>query len=144
MTAVEIETVTACTCPGHARVVLRDRVRVRVHANAGQSLLAEMNGMTGERASLIQIAADAVEAAGGHIASLVLHPTPDEVRAQLCVRDGGERERMVDAEPCEALLVAWRLKLPIWVDISGERARAAVPDVYRAAIESLDLDGLEP
>jgi bifunctional DNase/RNase len=147
-TPVEIQSVTACACPGHARVVLHDRVRrrsfrVRVHAEAGQALLAEMNGLTGDRAPMIQLAADADEAAGGSIASLVLEPSADDVRAQLCVRDANAGERMIDAEPCEALLVAWRLKLPVWVELpQASAAVSAVPEVYRAAIESLDLEGL--
>jgi bifunctional DNase/RNase len=145
MTSVEIQSVQACACPGHARVVLRDPAarrsfRVRVHADAGQALLAEMNGISGDRAALITMMSDAMTAAGGRLDGLVIQPVDDDIHAWLHVVDAHGRERCIDAEPCEALILAYRLRLPVWVNISGRHD--AVPEVYREVVETLDLEGL--
>lgn len=146
---VSIIGVTSCECPGHARVVLRDeaggrKLQVRVTLDAGQAMLAEMTGMASTHAGAIDLLRNAVEAAGGCIEHLTLGCR----RGQLCARLGvrsADGLAEIDADPCEGLLTACRMHIPVFVEEAGpnEIIGPDVPEIYREFVESLDLTGIE-
>jgi bifunctional DNase/RNase len=143
MTSVEIAGVRSCDCPTHAIVALREvggkrRFRLRVHSDAGQAVLAESSGLASTRAGAIDMLRDALAAAGGELAGVIVAHNEDTLSAQLIVRDTSG-EHLVHAEPCEAIVAACRLRLPVFLD---ESPAAAVPDAYRRALSDLDVSGL--
>lgn len=144
---VDIVGVTTCECPGHSRVVLRDgarnrKLQVRVSVDAGQALLAELAGIPSSRSLVIDLVRNAVEAAGGQIEQLTLGCRKGELCARLLVRSA-EGSREVEAEPCDGLLTACRMGLPVFIETTDAAGGdASVPEVYRAFVESLDLSGL--
>ncbi len=146
---VSIIGVTACECPGHARVVLRDeaggrKLQVRVNVDAGQALLAEMAGVPSTHAGAIDLLRDAVDAAGGCIEQLTIGCRRGQLCARLSVRSADGLAE-IDADPCEGLLTACRMHIPVFVEEAepGEIIGPDVPEIYREFVESLDLTGIE-
>ncbi len=144
---VAIIGVSACECPSHARVVLRDEARgrnlqVRIHADAGQAMLAEMAGLASTRSAMVDLLGDVLSRAGACAERLTLCCSRGRLCAKLSVRatgSAGDDDLMV--EPCEALLAAYRLRLPVFVE-EEPSDDAGVPEIYRELVESLDLSGL--
>jgi bifunctional DNase/RNase len=148
---VEIKGVVACDCPAHARVILRDRandrtLQVRVEAPAGQALLAELAGITSARSAAIDLFHDALEAAGARVAWVALRFQDNELRARMCVRRCAGGGEAIEAPADEALLLACRTSVALYVEGVAPRRNEespAVPDVYRSAVESIDFSGLD-
>ena len=146
---VTITGVSACECPSHARVVLRDEagarnLQVRIHADAGQAMLAEMAGLASTRSAMVDLLGDVLGRAGTRLDRLTLCCSQGQLCAKLLLF-GPDAASEVAVEPCEALLAAYRLRLPVFVEEEASRdgARTAgVPPVYRELMESLDLSGL--
>jgi bifunctional DNase/RNase len=142
-TAVTIAGVRACDCPSHALVIMREtdgkrRFRLRVHSDAGQAILAELADIASPRAALIDMMRDALSASGSEIDGVIVSPAEDTLTARLALTSA-DGDRMVDVEPCEALIAACRLRIPVFVD---ERAETAVPAAFRKALGDLDLGDL--
>lgn len=142
---VVIADVRPCECPSHARVVLRDdagqrKLQVRIHADAGQALLAEMAGMVSPRGALVDLLRDAVQAAGWALSRVTLCCRGGRLCARLMLV-GADGWNEVDAEPCEALVAACRMKLPVFVDETSDDGE--LPEVFREFVATLDMSGLE-
>ena len=149
MTRVEIAGVVACECPEHARVVLFDperrrKLRVRIHAHAGQALLAEIAGIPSDESAIIDLMRDALNASETSLDSVILRIEDDNLCAKVRVRrDRGVCE--IEAEPCEALLVAKRLDVEVFVEDGSiaHRASDQIPAAYRRVVEHIDFSGLD-
>ncbi len=151
MTLVEISAVKPCECPAHARIELHDRehnrkLRVRVHAPAGEAIAAELAGVPSARSGALDLLHDALAAVDATLESITIWHADGSLFARACALDAVGQPRQFDVEPCEALVAACRLKLALFVDEPEPRAPAAscdaVPEVYRAFVDTLDFDGV--
>lgn len=149
---VDIKGIVACDCPAHARVVLEDRsndrrLHVRVDAHAGQALVAELAGITSASSAAIDLFHDALEAAGGSVAWVALRFEDNELRARMCVCRSGGASQAIEAPADQALLVACRTGVALYVEGVAQRRQGAsppaVPEVYWRAVESIDFSGLD-
>jgi bifunctional DNase/RNase len=144
---VAIIGVSACECPSHARVVLRDEagrrnMQVRIHADAGQAMLAEIAGLASTRSAMVDLLGELLARAEVCADRLTLCCSRGRLCAKLSVRGPGSAEDGdLVVEPCEALLAAYRLRLPVFVEEEAPEEDSGVPDVYRELVESLDLSG---
>lgn len=149
MTPVEVAGVLPCRCRDHARVLLRDRGRrrylqVRVHAAAGRAILASLNGVADFHGYGLDVATAALAALGARMESLTLASDGERLDARLTLRQGREAVA-VDLEPCNALVAACRLRLPIFVEEFREApaVEPPLPEPYRAFLAELDLSVLD-
>jgi bifunctional DNase/RNase len=140
----EIAGVRPCSCASHARVVLKESVtgrklQVRVHADAGQDLLSELAGVASGRGRTADILRDTLAAIACSLEGVTLRCREGKLCAVLGVH-GPNGSRNIDAEPCEALVVACRMKLPVFVE---EQANdEAMPEAFKEFVASLDFSGL--
>lgn len=141
MTRVEIAGVRPCDCPSHARVVLFDserqrRLQVRIHAQAGEALTASFAGLRSHVSTVIEMMRDALDAGGASIEAVTIRCDGGDLHARMRVR-GPLSSRDIDVEPCEALLAAYQLQIPLFVDEDVSiAAHIGVPDVYHRAFEA--------
>ena len=151
MTRVEISAVRPCECPAHARIELRDRERgrklcVRVHAPAGEAIAAELASIPSARSGALDLARDALAAVGATLESITIWHDYGSLFARACAFDAAGNPREFDVEPCEALVAACRLKLALFVDEPdpppAPASSSAVPEVYRAFVDTLDFQGV--
>ena len=120
------------------------KLHVRVSVDAGQALLAEMAGVASTHAGAIDLLRHAVEAAGGCIEQLTLGCRRGQLCARLSVRSADGLSE-IDADPCEGLLTACRMRIPVFIDEADadQVDGSDVPEIYREFVESLDLTGIE-
>jgi bifunctional DNase/RNase len=145
LTRVEIASVAPCECPSHAVMIMQEmggprRFRVRVHNEAGQAILAEMAQLPSGRACCIDMMHKALASVGAELSAVIVTARADFIRAALVV--SGLGERTIEVEPCEALVAACRLSLPVYIQ-GKEGAGEELPEVFQEALSYIDLSTLD-
>jgi bifunctional DNase/RNase len=144
MDVLSVARVMRCECAHHTWVILHDptgerTVQVLVGADIGRAIAAELSELPGAHAEAFDLMRLVFSATGVSASSLTLRQDGEMIRASLNVR-GLRGLAVVDVDPCNGLLAACRMKLPILV--SGQPpAGGGIPDVYHPLLESLGFEG---
>ena len=147
MREVSVTRVNQSGCANHLNLVLHDReadryLRVEIEAEAGRAILCDLSGVATAEGRLMDLGREFLEAAGGRIERLELTCQDGDFRALITVCSPAG-ERTIDADPCWAVAMACRLKVPILVPGPDELgAQGGVPEVFRSALDGLDLGHL--
>jgi hypothetical protein len=153
MLMMQVSRVQECRCGAHAIAELRDptgdeRIRINIDSAAGRALAAELHGREDCFAGSVDVLRAALACAGAYLERLVLRYRDARLTGLLLLRCAGG-VRAIPVDPCHGLLTACRLSLPILFDGAAPSPRdrhdtpqPAVPDVFRAFLESLDYEGL--
>ena len=144
MDVLSVARVMRCECAHHTWVILHDptgerTVQVLVGADIGRAIAAELSELPGAHAEAFDLMRLAMAAGGASASSLTLRQDGASIRASLNVR-GFRGLAAVDVDPCNGLLAACRMKLPILVR-SQPASSGSIPDIYHPLLESLGLDG---
>jgi hypothetical protein len=144
MEVLSVARVARCTCPRHAWVILHDPtgecvVRVLVGMEIGRAIAAELAEASSPHAEAFDLLRLALVAAGSGASSLTLVRDGSSLRARLNVR-GLRGLTAVEVDPCNGLLAACRMKLPILVG-TPPLPDSDIPAVYHPLLESLGCDG---
>lgn len=144
MDVLSVSRVLRCECTHHAWVILHDPtgervVNVLVGAEIGRAIAAELSELSGAHAEAFDLMRSVLAASGVSMSSLTLSQHGSHIRARLHVR-GLRGLTAVEVDPCNGLLAACRMKLPILVG-TMPTPDSDIPAVYHALLESLGCDG---